>query len=266
MKRQFLLITLLVAGYMTWAQTTLPTFLIGTWKVDGKETYERWQTVEDLYLTGESYKMVDGEEQVTETLTLKVYRGKLIYTATVPDQNDGKGVEFILNPIDEKTFSFENSQHDFPQKIIYKLIHSDILYVQVLGEGDQGFSFHMYRQQEEEKTPSGLGVFSMSLAVQDLKASYEFYRNLGFEHLEGAGSIEQQWMIMVQGDKKIGLFQGMFENNMLTFNPSDARPIAKKLKAEGFEFAYAIGLDKEEGPCSFSFSDPDGNLILVDQH
>lgn len=111
-----------------------------------------------------------------------------------------------------------------------------------------------------------LGKFSMSLAVKDLKTSYEFYQKLGFQQLEGAGGFDQNWMILINGTSKIGLFQGMFPNNTLTFNPKDGRVIFTKLKDDGIQFEFMMGMDKEEGACSFSIVDPDGNSILVDQH
>ncbi len=120
-----------------------------------------------------------------------------------------------------------------------------------------------------------LGVFSISLSVKDIKASKEFYENLGFT--EFGGNIEQNWLIMKNGNSVIGLFQGMFEKNMLTFNPGwdedaknfdpfdDVREIQKQLKSGG------IKLDSEadestSGPAYIALTDPDGNSILIDQH
>lgn len=120
-----------------------------------------------------------------------------------------------------------------------------------------------------------LGSFSLSLAVKDLAASQAFYEKLGFEPF--GGDPEQNWLIMKNGDHVIGLFQGMFEKNMLTFNPgwdqsaqalesfTDIRDIQKALKVSG------VGLDTEAdetttGPASIMLTDPDGNPILIDQH
>ena len=120
-----------------------------------------------------------------------------------------------------------------------------------------------------------LGAFSVSLSVKDLKASKQFYENLGFSVF--AGEMERNYLIMKNGNTNIGLFQGMFENNILTFNPGwdtnankvdnfdDVRDIQKELKNKG------IGLLSEadettSGPASFMFVDPDGNTILIDQH
>lgn len=120
-----------------------------------------------------------------------------------------------------------------------------------------------------------LGAFSISLSVKDLQASNEFYNELGFETM--GGDAEQGWLILKNGDHIIGLFQGMFEKNMLTFNPgwdqdanntdafTDVRDIQKQLKSQGVEFQNEAD-ETTEGPASFVISDPDGNPILVDQH
>ena len=111
-----------------------------------------------------------------------------------------------------------------------------------------------------------LGAHSLSLAVKDIKASFDFYQKLGFEHLDGAGSLEDKWMIITRGDYKIGLFQDMFEENIITFNPGDARSIYKHLKDEGVDFLMeSPSVQEESGPCHFCIADPDGNQILFDQ-
>lgn len=107
-----------------------------------------------------------------------------------------------------------------------------------------------------------LGRFSVSLAVEDLARSRAFYEALGFEQV--AGVPEQNWIILQNGDAKIGLFQGMFEENILTFNPSDARAIQKVVTAAGYALEKAT--EDGEGPTHFVLKDPDGNVILVDQH
>lgn len=120
-----------------------------------------------------------------------------------------------------------------------------------------------------------LGAFSVSLSVADLAVSRAFYEKLGFE--QAGGDPEQNWLILRNGTTTIGLFQGMFEGNLLTFNPGwsplaeplddfeDVRSIQKQLKAEGL----ALLSEAEEagsGPASLMLSDPDGNVILLDQH
>ena len=120
-----------------------------------------------------------------------------------------------------------------------------------------------------------LGAFSNSLAVKDLAASKAFYEKLGFT--EVGGDPAQGWMIMRNERCTIGLFQGMFENNILTFNPgwddntqalsdfTDVRDLQKQLKADGVAFVSEAD-ETTTGPASFMITDPDGNTILIDQH
>lgn len=120
-----------------------------------------------------------------------------------------------------------------------------------------------------------LGAFSISLAVKDLGASKEFYERLGFCMFHGDAS--QHWIIMKNGECVVGLFQGMFEENILTFNPgwdSSARPIAnftdvreiqRRLRAEGVPLLSEAD-ESSSGPASCMVMDPDGNTILIDQH
>jgi len=120
-----------------------------------------------------------------------------------------------------------------------------------------------------------LGAFSISLTVKDIQASKEFYEKLGFEFFGGDAS--QNWLILKNGNTVVGLFQGMFEKNMLTFNPgwdgnaqelddfTDVREIQRQLKGQGVEFIDEAD-ESTTGPASFMVLDPDGNPILFDQH
>lgn len=120
-----------------------------------------------------------------------------------------------------------------------------------------------------------LGTFSVSLAVKDIHASKAFYEKLGFEKFHG--DIEQNWLIMKNGKTVIGLFQGMFENNIMTFNPGwdenaqtlnnfdDIRKINQHLKSEGITIDDEK-IEGDSGPAHMSVTDPDGNVILIDQH
>ncbi|MEO9533331.1 MAG: VOC family protein [Crocinitomicaceae bacterium] len=120
-----------------------------------------------------------------------------------------------------------------------------------------------------------LGAFSISLNVKDLKESKEFYEKLGFSSF--GGSMEMNYLIMKNGNALVGLFQGMFEGNLLTFNPgwdenaqnlnefSDIRKLQKDFKAKGLKL-IAEADENSEGPASLTLTDPDGNVILIDQH
>ena len=120
-----------------------------------------------------------------------------------------------------------------------------------------------------------LGAFSISLAVKDLEASRAFYQKFGFKVFGGDAS--QNWLILKNGDHTIGLFQGMFEKNTLTFNPgwdsnagkldtfTDVRELQRQLKAQGVQLMTEAD-ETTAGPASFVALDPDGNPVLVDQH
>jgi len=121
-------------------------FLVGTWKMEGKEQYEFWEKNQKDGLVGNSYKLVNNEKSISETLSIKNVGDHLIYGATVPNQNDGETIEFILNPDNNEYLSFENINHDFPKKIQYKRISMDSIKVSVLGKNDEGFSYIQIKQ------------------------------------------------------------------------------------------------------------------------
>lgn len=120
-----------------------------------------------------------------------------------------------------------------------------------------------------------LGAFSVSLSVKDIHKSKSFYEKLGFEVM--MGDITQNWLIMKNEGCVIGLFQGMFEKNLLTFNPgwnenaenlqsfTDIRAIQKELKAKGMSLLSEAD-EASNGPANLTIEDPDGNIILLDQH
>ena len=126
-----------------------------------------------------------------------------------------------------------------------------------------------------QKEAMQLGVFSISLAVKDIKASKAFYEKLDFK--EVGGKLEQNWLILQNGTTTIGLFQGMFEKNIMTFNPGwttdqetledfqDVRELQSTLKQRGLKL-IAEADESSKGPASFTLVDPDGNPILFDQH
>ncbi|WP_100656626.1 VOC family protein [Alteromonas flava] len=108
-----------------------------------------------------------------------------------------------------------------------------------------------------------LGQFSVSLAVKDMQKSKAFYEALGFAICEGCGSIEENWLILQKGAVVIGLFKDMFERNILTFNPDNARAIEEGMIEAGYP--PVTKTNGTEGPCHCVFTDPDGNQIMFDQ-
>ena len=129
--------------------------------------------------------------------------------------------------------------------------------------------------QAKKDDPIQLGNFSVSLTVKDIKASKAFYEKLDFKQV--SGKLEQNWVVLQNGTTKIGLFQGMFEKNSLTFNPGwdsdrktpkdfqDVRELQHILKERGVKLETEAD-EKTDGPAYFTLIDPDGNPILVDQH
>ncbi|MBT0608006.1 VOC family protein [Aequorivita echinoideorum] len=121
-----------------------------------------------------------------------------------------------------------------------------------------------------------LGAFSMSLNVKDINVSKNFYENLGFTVL--GGSLEQKYLIMKNENALIGIFQDMFDGNILTFNPGwdengknvesflDIREIQSRIENSGIEFISPKIDPATSGPASIMLKDPDGNIILIDQH
>jgi catechol 2,3-dioxygenase-like lactoylglutathione lyase family enzyme len=120
-----------------------------------------------------------------------------------------------------------------------------------------------------------LGAFSISLSVKDIKASKQFYESLGFTAF--GGSLEKNYLIMKNGNSLVGLFQGMFQGNILTFNPGwdenaknteefdDVREIQRQLKKKGIKINNEVD-EKTSGPAGIMITDPDGNVVLIDQH
>ena len=129
--------------------------------------------------------------------------------------------------------------------------------------------------QATETKDMELGNFSVSLAVKDIRASKAFYEKLDFK--EVGGKLEQNWIVLQNGPVKIGLFQGMFDKNILTFNPGwtkdretlpdfqDVRELQRTLKARGLTMAPEAD-ETTKGPAYFQITDPDGNTLLFDQH
>ena len=138
-----------------------------------------------------------------------------------------------------------------------------------------GFIFRTFSNEIEKNENMKLGAFSISLSVKDIKTSKQFYEHLGFTVL--GGDISKRYLIMKNENSLIGLFQGMFKSNILTFNPGwdetgkntaqfdDVREIQKQLKTKGVKMDSEAD-ENSSGPANFMITDPDGNVILIDQH
>jgi hypothetical protein len=117
--------------------------------MEGKEQYEVWEKNKNNELIGHSYKLNNNQKTISETLLIKKTGNQIIYEATVPDQNEGKTIQFILNADIKSYLSFENDKHDFPKKIQYKKINDDEIEVTVSGEKGKGFSYTQLKQKKK---------------------------------------------------------------------------------------------------------------------
>ena len=121
-------------------------FLEGSWKMENKENYETWKVMSKTALEGSSYEIRAAKKTITEYLSIKEVEGNIIYTAKVLDQNNAQPIVFVLNNEVNNKISFENLHHDFPKKIQYTKLDETTIFVEVLGENDQGFSYKMMKQ------------------------------------------------------------------------------------------------------------------------
>lgn len=138
------------------AQLPFPVFLQGTWKVEGEERYEHWDPLHAQQLKGFSYTLKDGQLVVNEYLDLREKDGSIIYSASVPDQNNGETIDFILDRNGDM-YSFENRIHDFPKRIIYKRISDAEIKVEVT-DGRRGFEYVMRKSGVDTTAPGASGV------------------------------------------------------------------------------------------------------------
>ena len=127
------------------AQSGIPAFLQGTWKMENKEIYEHWDVLNDHSMQGFSYKMKDGQMVVSEYLKVYQKEDEVFYTATVLNQNQGKGIDFKLSKKDS-VYTFENPDHDFPKNIVYHRLNDTEIYVQVSDGKQRGFAYKMAKQ------------------------------------------------------------------------------------------------------------------------
>ncbi len=145
MKRSliFIFLVMMLPAIPAIAQTALPVFLEGTWKMENQEIFEHWELMDNGTMEGHSYRLNNGDKMVSENLEIRLEGDKVIYTATVLNQNEGKGIDFTLSKTDSLTYSFENPEHDFPKVIKYQKRSDTEIYVQVSDGGEKGFAYVM---------------------------------------------------------------------------------------------------------------------------
>jgi hypothetical protein len=143
--KYILTLLILCIADLTSAQSIYPDFLQGTWKIENKEEYEHWDKLNENSLKGFSYKLKDGKLMVSEYLDITKANKEVIYTATVLKQNEGKGIHFTLIKADS-SYTFENLNHDFPKRIVYKRLNDTEVYVQVSDGKQKGFAYKLQKQ------------------------------------------------------------------------------------------------------------------------
>lgn len=143
--RYFNIILFWVLPFVAKSQQIFPSFLSGTWKIENKESFEKWDLLNETTLKGFSYTEKNGEILVSEYLEISKSGKKTKYFATVKGQNMGKTIAFVLTKSDSVVV-FENSAHDFPQKIMYRKISDNELWVTVSDKNNKGFAYKMFRQ------------------------------------------------------------------------------------------------------------------------
>ena len=141
------LLVLSVSTKLLSAQEKLSSFLQGNWKAENKNMYEHWDVVNDSCLRGFAYEVKNGHMVVLEYLDITSQNQEIVYTATVLNQNNGSGIAFTLRQTDSLTYSFENFNHDFPKKIIYKKQSSVKVHVTVSDGEQKYFSYYMIKQE-----------------------------------------------------------------------------------------------------------------------
>jgi len=143
--KKFLAFLFVLLSQFHFSQVSFPDFLQGSWKTENDELYEHWDKLDNNTLKGFSYKTKNGEILVSEYLEITQKQNKIVYSASVINQNQGTPVEFTLTRSDS-VFTFENPSHDFPKKIIYRKLSGDEVLVQVSDGKQKGFSYKMKKQ------------------------------------------------------------------------------------------------------------------------
>lgn len=188
-----------------------PLFLIGKWKVKGKETYEQWHVDKNSQLIGYSYKVIEGKEHITENIKISTDESGMIYSATVVDQNEGKTIEFELNKKITDRYVFENVKHDFPNNISYQQESDNKLMVNVSNNEGKGFSYEMYRYSEKKIIPQWFKD-DLSKNIGIWKADNRAYKS----DKENQDFYEMQWQLGIGKTSITGRLYGIINGKKST--------------------------------------------------
>jgi len=245
MKYILTLLILFIAD-LTFAQSSFPGFLQGTWKMENKEIYERWDKLNESSLKGFSYKLNDGEITISEYLDIAETNNEITYTATVLNQNGGKGVSFKLTKTDS-ALTFENPDHDFPKKIVYQKLNDKEIFVQVSSDKQNGFAYKMQKQFQEnyskDTTVSNQNydpVLAQKLGGDDYgmkgyvlvilktgtnQTTDKTFINNGFRgHMDNINHLVKEGKLTVAGPlgKNDNTYRGIFILNVTTFEEAES--------------------------------------------
>ena len=247
--RVYLLIAFLFGTSNVFCQDIFPDFLSGTWKVLGKENYEHWDATNDQSMRGAGYSMKSGLPSITEYLEIRKEGATVYLIATVPRQNNGESIRFKLNQVGAK-FSFENPDHDFPQKIVYERLDQDNLQVSLSGKGESVISYTLERVSKSVSStganPQYDEVLANKLQADDYGMKYYWFVILktgtntttdkGFisdrfkGHMDNMGKMVDAGKLVVAGPimKNDKSYRGIFILN----HPGDEKQIRELLSSD----------------------------------
>ncbi len=289
MQTIFISIPILILTTITHGQEKTPDWFtknmeqsIGVWVTDNsvykneKEPFDQYGMewnwgIGKQSLTGTLYGLINGKKQGTFWEFRQYWdfeKNQAMIIQYSFDGTIGKGPMYI-----KKGDQIEMKQ-DFMSPKGHKSIHghrsilngnkfiSNSYDISIDGNWKKRRSYTWYLTKNEDSID--LGTFSLALAVKDIHVSKGFYKKLGFEIVDG--NLDQKWIILKNGHSKIGLFQGMFPTNTLSFTSTDVRKLYQHMKAKKIKIGMTKDMGTKNGPTSFMIVDPDNNPILIDQY
>lgn len=230
---------------IAFAQSDIPHFLQGTWKMENGDIYEHWDKLNDNTLKGFSYKLTNGQMVISEYLDISQNKNEIIYTAAVLNQNQSKGIKFMLTKMDS-TYTFENPDHDFPKKIVYQKLTDTEMLVRVSDGNKKGFAYKLKKQfgetTEKDSTvsnPNYDALLAQKLGADDygmkgyilviLKTGNNqttdntFINNSFRGHLNNIKRLVKEEKLIVAGPlgKNDNTYRGIFILNVTTFEEAE---------------------------------------------
>jgi len=243
--KYFLTFLILSMANIAFGQSGFPGFLQGTWKMEGKETYEHWDRLNSNSLKGFSYEIKNGQITISEYLDISRTENDIIYTATVINQNQGKEISFNLTQTDS-VYTFENPDHDFPKKIVYKKLSETEIVVQVSDGKQKAFAYKMEKRLEKTakkdttvSNPDYDSELAQKLGADDYgmksyilvilktgtnKTTDKTFINNSFRgHLDNINRLVEQGKMIIAGPlgKNANTYRGIFVLNVTTVEEAE---------------------------------------------